>query len=133
MAKRHYDVVCGIVSDQDKQVLVTLRNAQQEHGGLWEFPGGKVEPGEDFENALSRELAEEVGISVTEAESWMRIHHEYPQYHVTLHVWKVLRYEGEPSSLEDQDVCWVEIEDLANLNFPAANNAIVDALVQENS
>ena len=131
MGKRHYDVVCGIICDEENQVLVSLRNSQQDQGGLWEFPGGKVELNESFEEALSRELAEEVGIKVLFAEPWLQIHHEYPKYHVSLHVWKVLNYEGEPSSAEQQDLRWVNIQELTSLSFPAANTAIVDALLQE--
>ncbi len=131
MAKRHYDVACGIITDAKGRVLIALRDFEADQGGLWEFPGGKVEVGEAVEEALSRELLEEIGIKLVEIESWLEVHHEYPRYHVTLHAWKVLKFEGEPHGEEGQMVRWVDLKELASLDFPEANKPIVDELVAE--
>lgn len=128
MGKRHLDVVCGIIVNELGQVLVSLRDSSQDHGGLWEFPGGKLELGEALEEALWRELSEELDIEVREAQPWLQINHDYPSYHITLHVWKIMRYEGEPEGLEGQLIRWVSPHELAQLKFLAANHTIIEAL-----
>jgi len=128
MNKKHHTVVCAIIVNEADQVLVALRAPHQDYGGFWEFPGGKCEPGEALQDALTRELREELAIEVQAAEPWMIIDHEYELYFVTLHIWRVLRYEGEPSGCEGQWVQWMNREALKTLQFPEANQPIVEAL-----
>lgn len=128
MAKHHFDVVCGILCNVKDQVLVALRSADQDQGGLWEFPGGKVECNESFDGALCRELKEELGILVYKAIPWMKTYSEYQQYQVTLHVSKVIGYAGEPVGKEGQLLRWVDLSTLTALEFPVANDAIIEAL-----
>jgi len=131
MAKRHLDVACGIIRNEEGEILIALRSVTQDQGGLWEFPGGKVEYSESLDDALCRELKEELGILVYEANPWMQVHHEYQKYHVTLHVWNVVDYDLEPIAEEGQLLRWVNLNILATLDFPAANYAVVEALVRQ--
>lgn len=131
VAKKHLDVVCGIITNELNQVLIALRNQDQDQGGLWEFPGGKAELGEALGDALCRELFEELDLDILEADPWLQINHEYPMYHITLHVWKVLEFEGEPEGREGQIIRWVDRGELLQLKFPPANKVIVDILAAD--
>lgn len=97
-------------------------------GGFWEFPGGKVEPGEDVRDALARELKEELAISVSAFQPLIQIRHDYPDKSVLLDTWTVSDIEGEPRGNEGQEVKWVEPESLTHLSFPPANVPIVRAV-----
>lgn len=123
-------VAVGLVLDNDR-VFVAQRNKNAHQGGLWEFPGGKVDAGETVEAALSRELNEELGIFVDYAEPVMQIKHDYTDKIVLLDVWQITRYRGEPSGCEGQPVKWLAINQLLAEQFPAANQAIVDWLVRQ--
>ncbi|NJN46410.1 MAG: 8-oxo-dGTP diphosphatase MutT [Candidatus Competibacteraceae bacterium] len=121
-------VAVGIVRDTLGRVLITRRADDAHQGGLWEFPGGKLEPGEEPQTALIRELHEELGIEVLAARSLLQVHHEYPDKHVLLDVWWVDRYRGQPYSMEDQPFDWLFPEQLSERAFPAADNPIITAL-----
>ncbi len=123
-------VAVGLVLDDDR-VFVAQRDKNAHQGGLWEFPGGKVDAGETVEAALSRELNEELGIFVDYAEPVMQIKHDYTDKIVLLDVWQITRYRGEPSGCEGQPVKWLAINQLLAEQFPAANQAIVDWLVRQ--
>lgn len=121
-------VAAGIVMNVQGLVLVALRPKHTELGGLWEFPGGKVESGESLEAALKRELAEEIGIEVIDAQSFLMLEHNYPNRKVILHVYKVEQFKGEPQGREGQELRWVTVAELSSLEFPAANHKIIEAL-----
>ena len=123
-------VAVGLVLDSDR-VFVAQRDQNAHQGGLWEFPGGKVDAGETVEAALSRELNEELGIFVDYAEPVMQIKHDYTDKIVLLDVWQITRYRGEPSGCEGQPVKWLAINQLLAEQFPAANQAIVDWLIRQ--
>ena len=123
-------VAVGLVLDNER-VFVAQRDQNAHQGGLWEFPGGKVDAGEPVEAALSRELNEELGIFVDYAEPVMQIKHDYTDKIVLLDVWQIARYRGEPSGCEGQPVKWLAINELVAEQFPAANQAIVDWLVRQ--
>ena len=123
-------VAVGLVLDNDR-IFVAQRDQNAHQGGLWEFPGGKVDAGETVEAALSRELNEELGIFVDYAEPVMQIKHDYTDKIVLLDVWQIARYRGEPSGCEGQPVKWLAINQLLAEQFPAANQAIVDWLVRQ--
>ena len=123
-------VAVGLVLDNDR-VFVAQRDQNAHQGGLWEFPGGKVDAGETVEAALSRELNEELGIFVDYAQPVMQIKHDYTDKIVLLDVWQIARYRGEPSGCEGQPVKWLAINQLLPEQFPAANQAIVDWLVRQ--
>lgn len=122
-------VAAAILSDNKDAVLLTLRQATQHQGGLWEFPGGKVEPGEDQREALCRELHEELDIDVHEAEALMTIEHRYTDKAVRLHVYSVTEFGGEAKGMENQHMQWVELSKLSSVAFPEANKPIVERLL----
>ncbi len=121
-------VAVGVLINSDQKILVALRSVSQEHGNLWEFPGGKIESGENAYEALCRELLEEIGISVLEAEPLIKLKHSYPSYEVELDTWRVIRYEGKPQGLESQPLAWVSLSELKELKLPGANHPIVEAI-----
>lgn len=118
-------VAVGVIVNRDKQVLVARRHVDQHQGGLWEFPGGKVAPGESAQQALKRELLEEVNISVRECAGLLKIQHDYGDKQVLLDVWYVQVYSGEARGCEGQPVRWISAAELESLDFPAANRDIV--------
>jgi len=87
-------VVAGVIRNSSQQILLALRPQHLHQGGLWEFPGGKVERGEAVEHALQRELFEELDICVTQARPLIRIHHQYPDKNILLDVWQVESWQG---------------------------------------
>ncbi|PKM34125.1 MAG: DNA mismatch repair protein MutT [Gammaproteobacteria bacterium HGW-Gammaproteobacteria-10] len=122
------EVAVGAVVDRNGKVLIAKRPDDKHQGGLWEFPGGKIEPGETQRRALDRELHEELAIDVKTATPLITIHHDYPDLSVRLKVWRIDRFEGDPHGREGQAVEWVAPTDLQNYSFPAANRPIVTAL-----
>ncbi len=130
-------VVVGAIFNGANEILLAFRPPTAPQGGLWEFPGGKVEVGESTQHALARELQEEIGISVVSARPLIRIRHHYHEGHsrstdlgkiVLLDVWRVDTFAGEPFGREGQPVEWVAAKDLAQRNYPAANWPIVTAV-----
>ncbi|MBF7072053.1 8-oxo-dGTP diphosphatase MutT [Glaciecola sp. MH2013] len=120
-------VAVGVVK-KDSKYFVCKRAAHQHQGGKWEFPGGKVERGESVEQALKRELEEEIGIALTHSSPLIEIAHEYPDKHVLLSVLLVDSFDGQPYGKEGQIHSWVSQAELEELDFPEANKAIVAKL-----
>ena len=121
-------VVVGIVAGADGTVLITRRSDDVHQGGLWEFPGGKVEHGESAIEALGRELHEELGIMLRAAEPLLQVDHTYPDRRVLLDVWRVTDFRGEPHGREGQPLVWVSPDEMEHFAFPAADAQIVAAL-----
>lgn len=128
--KKRIHVAAGVILSPEGQILLALRPKTAHQGGLWEFPGGKVEAGEIVEQALIRELQEELAITVTACESLVEVSHDYTDKSVLLDVWVVSTFTGEPKGNEGQQVRWVRPEQLADYDFPAANVPIVEAVQQ---
>ena len=125
---RYIHVAAAVVVDGQGRILISQRPGHVHQGGLWEFPGGKLEAGETPEAALERELREELGINVHAARPLIRVFHEYPDKAVLLDVWRVTGYSGEPAGLEGQSIDWAAPEDLGDRPFPAADGPIIKAL-----
>ncbi|RDH81319.1 MAG: hypothetical protein DIZ80_14575 [endosymbiont of Galathealinum brachiosum] len=121
-------VAVAIIINQKNQVLISLRPAGVHQGGLWEFPGGKLEDGESALDALKREIDEELGISIDKASSFKKITYQYPDKKVLLDIWKVESYSGEPQGAEGQQLKWRLISDLNAKEFPTANREIIQTL-----
>ena len=121
-------VVAAAILDGAGNVFIALRPGHLHQGGLWEFPGGKVESGEDIASALNRELIEEIGIAVIRATPLIRIPYCYPDRKVLLDVWRITAYSGTPHGREGQETRWVPLSELRRYQFPAANRPIVSAL-----
>ena len=124
---RRIHVIAAVIRDVQGRILIAKRPDHVHLGGLWEFPGGKLENDEERFDGLARELREELGISVTEARPLLDIHHDYPDKSVRLDVSLVTGFEGEAHGAEGQPVRWVTASDLDEYEFPAANAPIVRA------
>jgi 8-oxo-dGTP diphosphatase len=121
-------VVAAAIFNPRGQVLIAKRAAQAHQGGLWEFPGGKLEPGEAPREALARELLEELGILPTRCRRLITVRHAYTDKKVFLDVWRVNAYTGMVQGREGQPLAWVLPTDLPRYDFPAANVPIIVAL-----
>ena len=128
-------VVVGLIFNSYNQLLIAKRPDHLHQGGLWEFPGGKVETKESAYIALIREFKEEVGIVVKQADSFMEIYHQYADKNVFLDIWISRHFDydgvGEIVGLEGQEVKWVAPADLKKYAFPEANQRIIDKLLLE--
>jgi 8-oxo-dGTP diphosphatase len=124
-------VAVGILIDPQGRVLITRRAPQTHQGGLWEFPGGKVEPGETIVDALARELKEELGVTVLISEPFMTLEHDYGDQCVCLAVHRVTSWRGEPSGMEGQPLAWQQPADLTDWPFPDANQPILTRLLTD--
>ncbi len=121
-------VTAGVLADSEGRVLVAQRPVGKHLAGRWEFPGGKLNPGEAPLAGLKRELAEELGVTLEEAEPLIRLHHDYPDRRVLLDVWRVTRYGGTPASLDGQALDWVAPDRLPSIDLLEADRPIITAL-----
>jgi mutator protein MutT len=121
-------VVAGVVIDSHERVLIAQRPAGKHLAGGWEFPGGKLKPGEERRKGLARELLEEIGITIATPRPLMRIRHSYSYGDVLLDTWVVRSYSGHPQSLDAQALRWCTHEELAAAELLPADRPIVAAL-----
>ncbi|MDP2322861.1 MAG: 8-oxo-dGTP diphosphatase MutT [Gammaproteobacteria bacterium] len=121
-------VAAGVLRNSLGHVLIAQRPEGGHVGGFWEFPGGKLKPGELPAQALRRELHEELGVAVEAAVPFMTCRHEYPERSVELHVFLVERYSGDPSGVEGQPLRWVSVAELHLANLLEADQPIAAAL-----
>ena len=127
-APRAVDVVVGLIGDSSGRWLVNCRPPGTPLAGSWEFPGGKQQPGEAPLAALKRELDEELGIEVLEAEPVLVLEHDYPDKRVRLDVWHVRRYRGQATPREGQPLRWVTVAECRELPLLPADGPIVERL-----
>lgn len=120
-------VAVGVVKNAAGQVLISRRAPSLHQGGLWEFPGGKIEAGESAAQALHRELNEELDISIGAPTPLITIRHDYPDKAVQLHVFLVEHFQGTVKHCHGQPVQWVDLSELSRYSFPAANRPIITA------
>ncbi len=122
-------VVAAAVTDAAGRVLIAQRPPGKHLAGGWEFPGGKLEAGEERLAGLARELREELGISLIDTpRPLIRLRHAYPSREVLLDIWVVKRYSGEPRGLDGQTLRWCTQDDLATVELLPADGPIVAAL-----
>lgn len=121
-------VAVGVLRNRRGEVLVARRPAHLHQGGMWEFPGGKVKPGEGRWEAVRRELREELGVEPTAGRPLIEVLHAYPEYRVRLDVWAVRSFSGAPHPLEGQALRWVSPRGLAPEQFPPPNRHVINAL-----
>ncbi len=126
------DVTAGLVF-RDGRLLITQRKPDSHLGGLWEFPGGKLDPGESFEAALVRELDEELAIDVEVGDLIEEITHEYPEKSVHLKFFKCRHVAREPHPHDVQALAWITRDELNDYEFPAADARLLDRLRTDES
>jgi mutator protein MutT len=117
----------GIIWDRDK-ILIDRRLPTGTLPGVWEFPGGKLEPGESAQDCIAREILEELGLKVTVGEELTIVNHSYPTFDIQLIVHHCKYLGGVPQLLACDEVRWVTVAELSDYEIPAANAAIVDKL-----
>ncbi|MFQ3203515.1 MAG: 8-oxo-dGTP diphosphatase [Pseudoalteromonas tetraodonis] len=127
MTKVIINVAVGVIK-KNNNVFICKRADEQHQGGLWEFPGGKVEAGESVFQALKRELFEEVELTIHSSSELVTIEHDYGDKCVRLNVHVVSNFNGQAHGAEGQPSEWVSIDELDNYDFPAANVEIISAI-----
>ena len=123
------DVVAAVI-ERDGLLLITRRRAGTHLSGLWEFPGGKPEPGERQEDALLREIREELGVLVSVGPRIETVEWQYPDKRVSLTFFRCT-LTGEPRPLEGQEMSWVTPADLSRYQFPEADAALIERLSRD--
>ena len=126
----HFYVAAGILCDSSGRVLIAERLGDGPFHGMWEFPGGKIGADETAPEALSRELAEELGIEVTVCAPFMNLRHEYDDRMVTIEFFIVSAWNSEPVGREGQALRWVERDQLDSASLLPADKPVIEALRQ---
>lgn len=127
MGNKIIEVSAGLIFRSGK-LLITQRHADAHLGGLWEFPGGKREPGETFEQCLVRELCEELGVEVVVGELFETVTHAYPERTVLLKFFLCRLPQGEPQAIDCAAIKWVDRMELSTHDFPAADAGLLQQL-----
>ena len=132
MRKTQVTIPCGVaLIRRGREFLVAQRNREDTFGSYWEFPGGKKNPGETFEECVVREIMEEIGIEVHVEEKFMEIKKNYKQRIIWLNFYLCSHLAGEPRPLDCQKVCWTDAAELKKLRFPPANELVIERLMRE--
>lgn len=121
------EVVAALIWDNNR-FMICQRPAHKARGSLWEFVGGKVEPGESKEEALVRECREELGVTVDVGDIFMEVTHNYPDITVHLTLFSASIREGVPQKLEHQDIRWITAEEIGRYAFCPADTEILEKL-----
>ena len=127
MKLKAIDVAAALIF-RDGKLLITKRHAEAHLGGLWEFPGGKREPGETFEQCLVREIREELGVEISVGELFEEVNHDYPEKSVHLKFFICELLAGEPQPLGCAALKWVDKSGLDAHDFPAADARLLEKL-----
>ena len=122
------EVVAALIWDGNKKFMICQRPSNKARALLWEFVGGKVEPGETKEQALIRECREELAITVSVGDVFMDVVHEYPDLYVHLTLFNAFIAEGAPQKLEHNDIRWISVEEIPQYTFCPADKAILERL-----
>lgn len=126
----HFDVVAGIVYRDDGRFLVAQRPDDGLLAGMWEFPGGKVEAGESFPDALKRELMEELALEVEVGELFTVVKHAFTHFKITLYAFECQHIGAQPQAIEAQAFAWTTLDDIHQYSFGKADRVLIDALRQ---
>ena len=122
-------VGCAVVHRNGK-ILIAQRNENDFLGGYWEFPGGKIEPGENMEQCLVREVFEELGIQIKPSLFIKRADYTYPEKKVALFFYLCDWVSGEPKKIDCQDFAWVTPEEMRNYKFPDGDDDMINELIK---
>lgn len=121
----------AVIWNEQRQILIDKRRPEGLLGGLWEFPGGKIEKNETVEECIKREIQEELGIEIAVGDRLITIDHTYSHFHVTLFVHHCRHLTGVPQAIESDEIRWVTLAEIDSFAFPQANSQIIAALRQE--
>ena len=127
----HKLIGVAVIWNDQGQVLIDKRLQSGLLGGLWEFPGGKVEPNETIPECIVREIQEELGIAIAVLEPLITVEHAYTHFKVTLSVHHCRHLSGDPQPIECDEVKWVGLGELDQYPFPTANQKIIAALREQ--
>ncbi len=129
----HKFIGVAVIWNEHGQILIDKRPAKGLLGGLWEFPGGKIEASETVEACIVREIQEELAIEVEVGEHLITLEHAYTHFRVTLHVYHCRHLQGEPQALECDEFRWVTLDEIEQFPFPKANEKIIAALKRQSN
>ena len=125
--KKHIRVAAAVIF-VNGQFLLSKRKAEQHQGNKWEFPGGKIDEGESVEQALIRELREELDIEISDQQEFVNLDFEYPEKKVSLYFQLVTNFSGQERGVEGQEVAWFDSEQIQQLTFPDANIPVLEKI-----
>ena len=132
MTQSHLNVSAAIIfNDERNRILIAKRNPGGLHGELWEFPGGKIEPGETPADCIRREIREELGITISHITPYQTVSHAYVLFSITLHAFTCLVGGGTPRPVACEAIRWIKIEALKTFPFPEADKKIITQLLKE--
>jgi 8-oxo-dGTP diphosphatase len=123
-------VVAAAIIQQGEAFLLSRRKQESDMGGLWEFPGGKKEPGETLENCLRREVKEELGVEISEPQPFYFLRYPYLEKEVELHFFTCTIMRGHPQALDCAEIAWVHKDELVFYEFPPADIPILERILQ---
>ena len=124
----HKQIGVAVITNREGKILIDRRKAAGEMGGLWEFPGGKIEPGETVRECIQREIKEELNIEIAVGDRLTTITHTYQTFKVTLYVHYCRHLGGKPQPIECEEILWVDPSQMNQYQFPQANAQIVNLL-----
>jgi mutator protein MutT len=124
----HKQIGVAVIRNQQGKILIDRRLPQGDMAGLWEFPGGKIEPNETIKECIKREIREELGIEIRVGPRLITIAHRYPNFEVTLFVHDCQYLSGEPQPIECEEIRWVTVTEIERYTFPEANTQIIATL-----
>jgi A/G-specific adenine glycosylase len=124
----HYDIAVALIFDDDGRLLIQRRDDEGQLAGLWEFPGGKREDGEEMEETCRREMREELGVEVAVDDHFYTLKHAYSHFKITLYAFRCHIESGSPTPEEDQPMTWAALDELDDFAFPRANGKLIDEL-----
>ena len=124
----HKQIGVAVIYDNDGRILIDRRKQEGLLGGLWEFPGGKIEPNETVEECVKREIKEELAIEIEVNDRLITVNHAYSHFKVTLNVFNCRHLSGEPQTIECDEVKWVTLDEIDSYPFPKANGQIINAI-----
>jgi A/G-specific adenine glycosylase len=129
----HYTIVAGIIYNRDGTFLIQRRPDNAMLGGLWEFPGGKLQSGETLEQALQREIQEELGVKVADISAFHSLKHAYSHFKITLHAFTCTLSEGIPQPKASPELRWITPSEIRDFPFPKANRILTEKLARQDA
>ncbi|MBP3256105.1 MAG: 8-oxo-dGTP diphosphatase MutT [Clostridia bacterium] len=127
------DVVAAVIQNEEGKILIAQRNLKKSQGGLWEFPGGKIEPNETKEEAIIREIKEEMDIDIEAKKFIDQKVFNYPDKDINLIAIECKQIKGDIKLNEHEDIKWVNKNELRNFNFAPADKFIINTILETNN